>query len=144
MKGANIFLIGISTILTFSLFTSCKKNDRFDNYEQLTNKEWNITEVQNEQGNSIISECEKDDIILFGEDAFTLNEGNNVCDEGLIFKSGKWEFKDDGNGLKIKKVMKSNSGMVNARLVERFEILKLSDVELVLKSEEEDKIFYYE
>ncbi|RFC55308.1 lipocalin family protein [Brumimicrobium aurantiacum] len=144
MKNIKCFIYSLSICFFLLATVSCKKNTSFNHYEQLTNGLWDVTEVKDDNGNSITEECEKDDIIRFEEESFTFIEGENICHEEMIFKSGKWEFKDDGEGLKITKTMKSSNGSGTTILVLRYKIISLSDSELVLKSEDEDKTYYYE
>lgn len=144
MKDIKYLIITLSFSFLLLVTVSCKKNSSFDNYEHLTTGDWDVADVQDESGNSIIEECEDDDIIRFEEESFTFIEGENICHEEMIFKSGKWEFKDDGDGLKITKTMKSSNGSGTTILVLRYKIISLDDSSLILESEDEDRIYYYE
>ncbi|HLV43251.1 MAG TPA: hypothetical protein VKY37_13300 [Brumimicrobium sp.] len=144
MKITTYLATCLSLCLTLFMVTSCKKNNKFDNYSLLTNDSWKVKDVKDDAGNSIIKECQKDDIIQFEKKAFSFIDGANKCSEGMFQKSAEWTFKDGGNSIKIKKVMKTNKGVSGAALVLRYDIVTLNDTELTLKSDDDNNVYYFE
>jgi hypothetical protein len=139
MRKIIFYLSAIALVLT-----SCKKNTEFNNFDTLTKDSWMVEDIKNEEGNSVIEDCQKDDIIQFEDKSFSHIEGANDCSEGMFLRSAEWSFAEDGGMIKITKAIQTTSGIGGGALTEKYYIITLNENELVLKKKDENDVYYFE
>jgi len=106
-------LITLFSLILFVLLISCKKEEQISRTELLCGKYWKMTAfsgepadpIKDEHGNIIsytndtfdaLSECQKDDIVLYNSDGIFIWDAKTTCDTYELFNGpGTWSFTGD-------------------------------------------------
>ena len=103
MRKLLTLLIFALTIALTVVVTSCKKDEvTKSRKELLTAKQWKILSSKTNGVADVISDCEKDDFVIFASNGtYTWNPGTVKCDPSETIRTGTWTLSSDEKTLTL-------------------------------------------